>query len=398
MPEPGNRAVRAFWFEVHKYLGLACLVFLILAGASGTLLVFRSGLDEALNRDLFRTEPRPALAPPALAGQLAKQRPDLIVTSLPARAEPGRALVVGVAARAGGLAYDQVFLDPHDGRVLGARKDAPAWSRRGLMRGVYAFHYTLLAGDAGRLFMGAIATAWFVSNLVGFYLTLPAGPGGFWRRWKPLWTVKLGARLPRLFLDLHRASGLWLLAFATVLAFTSVAMNFYDEAAAPLAQALSPARPSPFDGAGRAAAAGPRIGFGQALDAARAQAARELPGWRAVKALYIPERGLYGVTFTRSGADTYAGLGPVAFYFDDQSGRFVYRDDPGRDSAGRAALRALYPLHSGQVFGWPTRLLVAVLGLATVEMSVTGLYLWLKKRGPRAAARRAARTSAGAAA
>lgn len=399
MPGNGTRNIRAFWFEVHKYLGLASLLFLILAGATGTLLVFRPALDEALNRDLFVTAPRPVLSAVELATRLEAARPELWITNLPLKTEPGHALVVNVAPRgSAALAYDQVFLDAHDGHVLGVRKDVPQWSRRGLMRGVYAFHYTLLGGDVGRLAMGVVALAWFISNLVGLYLTLPAGRGPFWRRWRPLWTVKLRAKLPRVLLDLHRASGLWLLGFVVLLAFTSVAMNFYDEAAQPLALALSPGKASPFDAPPRKTPAAPRTGFAPVLAAAEIRAAHDLPGFKPAREIYVPQYGLFGVAFTRSGEDVYAGLGPVAFYYDDQSGRFVFRDDPGRDSLGRAALRSLYPLHSGQVFGWPTRLLVALLGLATVEMSVTGLYLWLKKRGPRAAARRAAAAAAASAA
>ena len=113
--------------------------------------------------------------------------------------------------------------------------------------------------------------------------------------------------------------------------------------------------------------------------------------------MYVPERGLYGVTLTRSGEDDYAGLGPIALYYDDGDGRFVFRDDPGRDSAGRARGAPLtLPAataarrHSAGPPGW----WCVVLGAATVEMGVTGLYLWLKRRGARNSAGRVRRAEA----
>jgi uncharacterized iron-regulated membrane protein len=249
------------------------------------------------------------------------------------------------------------------------------------MRGVYDLHSGLIAGAPGRWIMGIVAAVWLISNLIGVYLTLPQR-APFWARWRPLWTVSLRARLPRQLLDLHRASGLWLVPLMTLLALTSVALNFYAELAQPMAQALSPARPSPFDDGQPTLAPGhrPALGWGEAVALAEADAPRRAPGWRPVNALYAPAVGVYGLALTRSGRDDYAGLGPIRLYYQGDDGRFVFRDDPGRDSLGRAALRALYPLHSGEVFGWPTRLLVFVLGAATVEMAATGLYLWLKRR------------------
>jgi uncharacterized iron-regulated membrane protein len=92
-----------------------------------------------------------------------------------------------------------------------------------------------------------------------------------------------------------------------------------------------------------------------------------------------PDRGLRGVRFTRSGQDSYRALGPVTEWFGPDA-RFVYADDPYRDSTGEKVLRSLYPLHTGQMIGPIGVALDIILGLATLEMTGTGLYLWLKRR------------------
>jgi uncharacterized iron-regulated membrane protein len=383
-----QRRVRDLWFEIHKYAGLATFLFLSIAGLTGCALVFRAGLDEALNPDLYRVAPGPVLPAAELARRLERDHPTVQVTRLPLTERPGHATVVTVAGRDGArLAFDQVFLDPASGRVIGAREDKAGWGRRGLMHGVYDLHSGLIAGAPGRWLMGIVAAAWLLSNLVGLYLTLPSR-GPFWRKWWALWTVNPRAKLPRLLLDLHRASGLWLLPVLTILALTSFCLNFYSEVTEPIAQALSPARPSPFDAKPSTPHAS-RMDWARAVDRGTADAARRAPDLRPVDLLYVPEHGLFGVRLTRSGKDDYAGLGPVALYYRESDGQFVFRDDPGRDSAGRAVLRSLYPIHTGEVFGWTTRLLVFVLGLATLEMGVTGTYLWLKRRGARNAAAKA---------
>jgi uncharacterized iron-regulated membrane protein len=236
--------------------------------------------------------------------------------------------------------------------------------------------------------MGVAAGGWLVGAVVGLYLTLPSRPP-FWRNWLKAWTFKTTSRLGRLLLDLHQASGLWLAVGVLELAATSVGLNFFDELVLPAVAATSPARPSPFDGPPPSHPGQRRFGFGEALDAGVAQARASGRAWRPAVLEYNPDRNLYGVTFTRDGVVGYAGLGPVSYWFDGADGRFLYADDPYRDSVGRKVTRALYPLHSGKFAGVFGVALVLVLGLSTIEMCVTGAYVWWVKRGPRIAARQA---------
>jgi uncharacterized iron-regulated membrane protein len=313
----------------------------------------------------------------------------------------GRSVVASVlpAAGAGPLGFNEAYLDPIDGRLIGTRQVGHGWDRRHLMSGVYDFHFNLLAGKWGRWLMGLIALAWFISNLVGLYLSLPMR-GPFWKNWKKTWTVNFKAKIPKMFLELHQASGLWLLILLTVLAFTSVNMNFFDEAFTPAVQAVSPAKPSPFDKAGASQVSAAKIDYATALARGEAMAKSRGLDWKPAQLGYVPDRGLFQVMFTKSGEVNYSRLGPISYYLSAADGSFVYEDSPYADSAGRKLSRSLYPLHTGMVAGWFGQTIVFILGLATLEQCVTGCYLWLKRRGPRIAGKKAlkARKAAEAAA
>ena len=392
----GAGAARPLWTAVHRYLGLAIVAFLLIAAVTGCALCFDGPLDAALNPDLFRTSASGAVLSPVEAiERLERARPDLLVTQFPLRTKPGRTIKVLVTARDARTTpgFDQLFLDPHDARIVGTRQSGPGLDRRHIVEAVFLFHYTLLAGRWGRWVMGVAALGWLIGNGVGLYLTLPA-TGPFWRRWRRIWTIDLRARLGRLMLDLHRASGLWLLIGLTVLAFTSVSMNFFDEAFTPVASAVSPARPSPFDRPPRRPSGSGAMGFRAALAAASRAAGQQGLRWRPAVESYLPDRGLYGVMFTPSGYEAYRGLGPVTDYIDQGSGRLVYADDPYHDSAGRKFSRALYPLHSGEVAGPIGVGVIFLLGFATAQMCVTGFYVWWKKRQGRIATKRKDRLAA----
>ena len=383
---------RQWWMAIHRYSGLAMMLFLAVAAATGCLLCFEKPLDAWLNPELFRPS-GPALVDPVQAVvRLERDHPELVATYFPVHAAPGRNLTVSVAAAPGRppLGYDQLFLDRASGAVIGVRATAPGWDRPHLMRGVYMLHYTLLAGTWGRWLMGLVALVWLVSNLVGIYLTLPLRPP-FWRNWRRVWIFRWPSPLPRLLLDLHRSSGLWLILPLTVLAFTSVAMNFFAEGLIPAVNAVSPPRPSPFDAPPLTTPVARQVSYRQILGEGAALAHARHLGWQPATLQFEPDRNLVGLRFSAGGIENYRVLGPVTYWFNGGSGRFVYEDNPYDDSAGFALTRSLYPLHTGEMIGAPGIVLDLILGLATLGMSITGAYLWLKRRRPRVSARRAKR-------
>ncbi|PXA84199.1 peptidase [Nostoc sp. 3335mG] len=380
-----------FWTSLHRWLGLGSMLFLFLAAVTGCLLCVDKTIDAAINTDLFHVAAdRPASPPVEAVARFEASHPGLRVTSFPLAIPPGRTIAATVAAREGRprIDYDQAFIDPSDGSLVGVRKSGPGWDRRHIVEGVYEFHYTLLAGTWGRWLMGVMAFAWLIGNLIGFYLTLPLR-GAFWKKWKRSWQIDWKARLRWLMLDLHRASGLWLFAGVVILAFTSVSMNFFDEAYSPALSAISPARPSPFNTVPPKTVGTHALGFRHALETAERLATRRGLSWHPASISYLPDRNLYGVMFTGSGQVAYRGLGPVTLYVDGANGALAYADDPYSDSAGRKASRMLYPLHSGEVIGPIGIAIVFLLGVATAEMCVSGFYVWWKKRQSRRAMERA---------
>lgn len=389
---------RRFWAAVHRYSGLAMVVLLTIAAVTGCLLCFEKPLDAWLNPELFAPRGTALVEPLAAVERLEKAHPELVATYFPVNSPAGSniALAVEAAPHQPPLGYDRVFLDRATGNVAGVRRTAPGWDRPHLMQGVYWLHFTLLAGNWGRRLMGLVALAWLVSNLVGIYLTWPLRRP-YLRNWKRSWTFKWSSPLPRLLLDLHRASGLWLTLPLTALAFTSVAMNFFGELVVPAVHVMSPARPSPFDRPPLAAPVGRAISYRQVLASGTALAARNGLRWAPATLQYEPGRGIVGVRFSPGGIENYRALGPVTYWFDARDGHFVYSDDPYTDSAGMKLIRALYPIHTGEMIGAAGVVLDLILGAVTIGMCATGAYLWLVRRGPRVSARRARRKRAAAA-
>src|SRR4051794_4109530 len=68
--------MRAIWTVVHRWLGLAVALFLVVAGLTGAVTSWDHELDEWLNSDLYRTDSQgPSRDPMALAAAVEASDP-----------------------------------------------------------------------------------------------------------------------------------------------------------------------------------------------------------------------------------------------------------------------------------------------------------------------------------
>lgn len=376
---------------LHRYAGLVLAGALFVAGITGSLIAFQQEIDRGLNPDLYRRASRGASLPlDALVAAVERQLEGVRVSSVYLE-RPGENVLVVVAGLAAGTQppFNQVFADPATGRVLGTRLWGECcFERRNVVPFLYTVHHSLkLPGVWGVLFMGGIAMLWLLDCFVGFCLTLPSSWRN-WRRWKTAWTLKPGARGIRLGLDLHRAGGLWLWGVLLVTASSGVAMNLDEQVFRPavdLVAELSPTLVEQGIAAGAADTPERRLSFAAAVASARAQAASDLVAPVAHYVLYVPALNAYGVALTAK-ADAAApldGLGPSWIYLSGADGRVLARELAGRGTSGDVYLQSQFSLHSGRILGLPGRVLIAATGLVVAMLSVTGVYVWWRKRRAR---------------
>ncbi|KWT76010.1 MULTISPECIES: PepSY-associated TM helix domain-containing protein [unclassified Variovorax] len=403
--------MRGFWTVIHRWLGLATALFLIVAGLTGAVISWDHQIDDWLNSDLYEVDSRgPFRTPFALADAVEAADPRVQVSYLSLSFEEGHSAVFFVRPRidpATGqphrLDYNQVFVDPVTAEIRGRRDSAAvSFSRENLMPFLRKLHYTLhvpaLWGQdrIGYWIMGTVALVWLVDSFVALYLTTPRRPrpalphrtpAGWWTRWKPAWLVRRGVGGYKLNFDLHRAGGLWTWALVIVIAFTSFSLNLYREVFHPLLSLVSKTTPGP--AAGRTLAplgsvVAPRVDFEEAVRIARDEAARR--GWTTppAGAFYNGRAGFYNISFwDRAAHDTADGMDLSNLYLDGQDGRIIGSNQPWHGTAADVFAQLQLPLHSGRILGLPGRILMSFMGLAVAGLAGGGLVIWSRKRRAR---------------
>jgi uncharacterized iron-regulated membrane protein len=341
--------------RLHRWLALAATLPLLLLGLSGAILTFENELDRALNPQLWSVPVRePAGNWQDLVNLVARQYPRDRVGSLRLPAVPGRAAELSLGS---GLL---VYCDPYDGRILGSRRRPEI-----LMARIHQFHTNLLVGKSGSLVMGSAAVALVLLSLSGLPL---------WWKTKLAWLRSRPGK-KRFQFDLHNVLGIYSVLFWLTLGLTGGMMTF-EHFAEPAVYWLTRSKPIALPSLRSTPQSDePPQTIDAALEAARAA----LPG-ATVSFISLPKQPKETFAAFMKFPEDRTPAGRSRVFLDQFSGRVLWVTNTRDVPRGTWIWNQHRSLHTGDQFGWPTRLLMGLASLLLAVQAFTGLTLWWRGR------------------
>lgn len=384
---PGARRLRPreVWVRLHLCLALSVGLVFVLAGLTGSVLVFYVEIDRWLNPQLLvdaGAGPRQSheavfralhAAHPARDGSWRLEMP--LSDTAPVTARYYRPAETAHRAFAPLMvSVDPVRLEVRASRLWG--DTAMTW--------LYDLHYALLLDRDGRTALGVIGIALMLSLASGVVLWWPRAG-----RYAGALAFKRRAGSARRTYDLHKLGGIYGVAVLAVVVASGVLLEL-SQWVNPLIDRASPLFRTP-SVQSLGAAGTPRL----AVDDAVRVALLNFPG-ATLRWIETPDgpSGTYRVNL-RAGDEPGVRFPRTNVWIDQYSGEVLAIRDRQFNSAGDTLLDWLHPLHNGEAFGMAGRIVVAISGLIPLLLFVTGVMRWQQKRRARRAAPQRPKSGAG---
>lgn len=366
--------MKLFFRRIHLYLSLAAGLVILTACLTGAILVFEKDLQMSFYKERYFVNEGNNKLPTVQLTQFVKDSfPLAKINGIKVYEDALRSAEINVSFAskketkpADRQAGYTIFIDPYNGKILEKYN-----YKETFFYNVFALHRWLLGGNkgAGKYIVG-------VSTLI-FLFVITTGIILWWPKTKKILQqrikIKSNAGWKRLNHDLHIVFGFYSALFLFIIAFTGLAWSFewfnkgiYTMTNSPL---KNPPPPQSIYISNTKT-----ISFDEAL----ATAKTVYPN-ADFYSLSMPKDSVEAVTVAVLNKNALHESATDAVYVDQYSGVVLGQLAFEERSLGAKVRSTFKPVHTGSIWGMPSKIIAFIVCLFGVSFPITGTIMWMNR-------------------
>lgn len=353
---------------LHLWLGLASGLVVCIVALTGSLLVFEDELEPVFYPRLYKiaAAPNPKRLPlDQLVNAATRQYPGRKAVRIIIHPHADRTVLVGLQHGKKVKDLLSVALNPYTGQITDTRQEQDSF-----FQVVLRLHRYLCMGDTGKVITGLSCSMFLLIMLTGLVLWWPNR-----KNRKQRFAVKWNASGKRLNWALHAVFGFYVLPLTFLIATTGLVWSykwvnnllFYAFDGKPPAKREAPVN--------RAQEGTERL----LLDKIYGETNQLLPT-KGTITFTLPEWDSLSITTAKTNDEARISNIVNFLYFDKHTGDLVKKRLYDDDTKGFKARRIVFPIHTGSLLGWPTKVIALFVALITASLPITGFLIWWGKQ------------------
>lgn len=352
---------KKFFLNIHLYLSLIAGIVITILCLTGSILVFEDELKMLFHSERYLVKPgKERLSLDILADNLKHVEQKAKIKGFKVYQEPNRSVEITFK----GGKEDLAFLNPYTGKVIdvfAAKKDFFARTE--------TLHRTLFANKLGKFITGTSTFIFVFILITGIILWWPKSLITFKQRT----TYKNDVTAKRRNYDLHVVTGFYASLFLFVMAFTGLAWSFkwFNNGIYAVTNS-SPKSPEP-----------PKTQWKVGEGTASLQQFYDVASADVKNAVYykfsLPEKDAGVMSLMALPKNAIHASATDMYYYDPilytklDSLKFEDRN------LGQQVRRSFYPIHTGSIFGWTSKIIAFLACIVGVTLPITGTIMWVSK-------------------
>ncbi|WP_082489138.1 PepSY domain-containing protein [Dyadobacter sp. Leaf189] len=361
-----KKAFKKIASQLHLWLGIISGLVVFVVALTGCILVFEDELEPALYPDFHIVEANAGeqkLPLDHLESIIRYKFPKNEIQRITIEPEADRTIIFNLETKEKeGLS---AAIDPYTGRITAVRDEHEAF-----FSVVLRLHRYLCLEETGKAITGVACVMFLVIMITGLVLWWPNR-----KNQKQRFRIKWSAKFKRLNWDLHAVFGFYVLPFVFIIALTGLVWSYrwvnnliyltFD--GKPQVRREAPANISP------------NASENNYLEKILTETNKQFP--YPGKILFtMPETDSLSITISKT--DDLASVSNIVsfLYFDKNGGTLLSKRLYENESRGMKVRRLVYPIHTGNIWGLPTKIIAFIVAFIAATLPVTGIVIWLGRK------------------
>ncbi|MBS1530978.1 MAG: PepSY domain-containing protein [Bacteroidetes bacterium] len=351
--------MRKFFFKLHLWASITVSPLLLIFALTGSLMAFEPELDHALHAKLYYvTQGDHKLSLTQISQSVNSSFPKDTINQYYVSTDPGISYQVGTNNR-------NIFINQYSGKVIGTMTGPDFWNKA--QNFIHQIHLRLAFRDKHDT--GGIIMSWAA---VVMLIILPSGLVLWWKQKRI--TIRKTSKGRQRWFDLHSMIGVFVFLFILVPTLTGVIMGF-GKVTTPLMYKITSSQPAiQPDTKIDILPGGEMI----SADSACHIAQRAIPGATPFDIFMFGKDQAYYIR-SRFPEDLTPG-GRSTVIINSYTGKVMYAVGSRTAPGGTRLINLTRAIHTGDIFGIPSKLIGLVVCLALALQIFSGLKMWYMRR------------------
>lgn len=353
--------------QLHLWLGVSSGLVVFIVALTGSILVFEEELEPVIYPEFHLVEAPKDQSPLSLdklRSIVTKTYPKQRIARIAIEPHPGRTVIFGLVKGKKEKDIFSVAVNPYTAEITDTRRENESFFHI-----VLQLHRYLCMEDTGKAITGIATILFIVIMITGLVLWWPNR-----KQTKQRFTIKWNAKFKRLNWDLHAVFGFYVLPFTFLIALTGLVWSY---------KWVNGMIFLTFDGKPqqkREAPANVGINHTHGTLAKITAETHRLLSYPGRIQFTLPESD--GLSISVSKVNETASVSNVVdfLYFDQNDGHLLSKRLYDDETTGMKVRRLIFPIHTGSIWGWPTKVLALIVALITATLPVTGVVIWVGRK------------------
>ncbi|MCD0470476.1 PepSY domain-containing protein [Flavobacterium sp. JAS] len=355
--------------KLHLWLGLGSGLIIFIAALTGSILVFEKEIDKAINPEYYNvsTIGNSKKTIDYCVDILQKQYAIKKITRIYTFNDPSR--TIQILGKDPDKKAHFFSIDPYTGKVLAT---TPQESRFFVV--VLSIHRQLLLGESGEIIMGTSCLIFTFMLISGLILWWPKKAKNLKQRLK----VKWSGSFKRVNWDFHSTFGFYGFLILLIISLTglSFAFTWFQNGVYFLTQGTTKKpsakveNPTKID---------PKLNTTAFYQGIYNKADSIFPYTGNIQ-IRMPADTINSILVLKENIEMTIPNQSSAAYFDKYTAENIEARPYEKFSTGDKIRRLNYPIHTGSIYGLPTKIIAFLVCLFAATLPITGFIIWLGRK------------------